>query len=72
MNTTATKATWMSKDGELVCDKHGGQYLASAIAKSPKKFRHVTPITTWHRVTDEHHEMWNVDFGTDCICEHCE
>ncbi len=69
--TTTTKATWVNLNGEMVCDKHGGKYLAASIAESPKANAHRTPMTVWDRITVKDHALWNDEFGTDCLCEYC-
>jgi hypothetical protein len=42
---------WLSLNGEVACVRHGGSYLASAVAASPRKRRHDTPITSWQRLS---------------------
>ncbi|MGB6245179.1 hypothetical protein [Gordonia sp. (in: high G+C Gram-positive bacteria)] len=45
-----TKArVWIDEGGLVACDKHGGRYLAAAIAAHPRKREHITPRSHWIR-----------------------
>lgn len=56
---------WIGENGQLVCSKHGGNYLREKIEASPKGPHHSTPLGTWVDVTN------NPDVeGIPCeICE---
>jgi hypothetical protein len=38
---------WVSDDGEVTCEKHGGMFLITAIKAKPKAIKHKTPLGTW-------------------------
>lgn len=56
---------WIGENGQIVCSKHGGNYLKENIASAPKSPHHSTPLGTWVDVTN------NPDVkGVPCeICE---
>jgi len=45
--TVSTERFWISDEGEVTCEKHGGMYLMSAIKAKPKAITHKTPLDTW-------------------------
>lgn len=38
---------WISDEGDVSCEKHGGMYLMSAIKAKPKAIKHKTPLDNW-------------------------
>jgi hypothetical protein len=66
--TTVTRYT--NDNGMIVCARHGGQYLADAIAAKPNAKRHPTPLGTW-KIVDA---AMLADFAAmdfTCCCEVC-
>jgi len=45
--TISTERLWVSDEGEVTCEKHGGMYLMSAIQAKPKAIKHKTPLDNW-------------------------
>lgn len=43
-------ALYVSQQGEVACARHGGQYLADAVAAHPNRVSHVTPLDSWTHV----------------------
>lgn len=66
---------WTSNGGEIVCERHGGSYLASAIAARPKARKHSTPLGVWVKVSDAEWLAMVEDFRAACLpapdCEYC-
>lgn len=38
---------WVNDNGSVICDKHAGTYLRSAIVANPKRTNYWTPLGTW-------------------------
>ena len=38
---------WIDQNGRVVCEKHAGNYLRSAIAAHPHAQHHRTPLGDW-------------------------
>ncbi len=70
-STSTRVVTWFSTDGEFTCTEHGGSYLRSAAAASPRKRKHVTPLTTWQRVTQQDVAEWSMLGRGSLSCETC-
>lgn len=62
---------WIDDNGRIECERHGGSYLASAIANAPRRNRHRTPIGTWDRIDAMFVEEWEKMMGTAPACETC-
>ena len=46
-------ALWISSLGEVICEKHAGNYLKTAIKNNPLFMSHSTPLDDWQlQVTD--------------------
>lgn len=38
------------QSGRTTCLQHGGNYLRYAVAASPRKRTHITPLDVWHKM----------------------
>lgn len=52
---------WLDANGRILCERHAGYYLATAIQADPKATWHWTPLGDWAR--------W--DIATTGLCESC-
>lgn len=51
---------FINENGRIVCLKHGGSYLQSAVKNAPAELEYSTPLDHWLRIPD-----YNAD------CEDC-
>jgi hypothetical protein len=56
---------WVSDNGEVTCEKHGGMYLISAINAKPKAVTHKTPLGSWSLY------FTHLTGGENLECESC-
>lgn len=49
----AAKTLYINQNGRVVCLKHGGGYLNSAIENRPNAMNIDTPLDNWERLDDE-------------------
>lgn len=64
----AHNAEWIDQQGgRATCTKHGGTYLAAAVADDPRASSHVTPLAVWVRVTpSDIHDHIEADLVLEC------
>ena len=62
---------WSNDNGALVCEKHAGYNLSSAIEHAPKRKSHRTELGTYELLSPDECAELSVAFGGVPLCESC-
>jgi hypothetical protein len=66
------RTLWMDDNGRIICGRHAGSYLSSAIDARPRASSHRTPLGTWDRLDAMFREEWESIMGSAPECESCK